>query len=492
MAGYFINIHLARFSLVMKPHDMNPSVTTNLSGRVFPAGLALVIVTTPVIGHAEEKEVTFLNGMLREKSPDFEAWDIGAEFRGRYESKDDAGVNPDTDFVPGIAESRDAIHLREKIHVGYKASPWFSTFVEGRDASGHEDIKADDAFDLHQAYLAFGNAREFPLTARIGRQELVYGDERFIGKGNWNNTGRSFDALKLRIEKPSGWVDGFVSRVVIPDDGNFNVSNDYDYFSGIYAGTKKLMPWQETQVYFLARNHGVKGPNAIAPGVPGSPGTQRDIYTLGTLWKSDPEALNGWDYYAEAALQFGSVFNAAQNDRLNQQSHAFFASAGYTWKDSFGKPRLGLGYDYGSGDGNSKDGKVETFENLFGTQHRPYGLMDLAGARNMHIPKVSFSIKPIKGLTLSADCLAFILATTDDFFYPESGGGRKTNGYGINPGFSSHVGSELDLYAAYKINAWTGCELGYGHFFTGDYIKDSVGSSAEDADWLYTQLTLTF
>ena len=479
----------------MKTQDthMNSSSRTNPGRRrIFSAGMSLVISAVPVIGHAAEKEVTLVNGILREKSPAYEAWDIGAEFRARQEIKDDAGVTPDTDFISGIAESREAIYLREKIHVGYKASPWFSAFVEGRDASGHEDLKADDVFDLHQAYLKIGNAKEFPLTATLGRQELAYGDERFIGKGNWNNTGRSFDAFKLRMENPFGWVDAFTSRVVIPDDGNFNVSNDYDYLSGIYAGTQNLMPWQETQVYFLARNYGIKGPNAIAPGAPGSPTTQRDIYTLGTLWKSDPEAFGGWDYSMEAALQFGSVYNTTQKERLDQQSHALFASGGYTWKNAWGIPRLGLGYEYGSGDGDSTDGKVETFENLFGTQHKPYGLMDLAGARNMHIPKLSFSIKPVKGLTLAADGMVFMLASTDDYFYPESGGGRKTNGYGINPGSSSHVGTEIDLYATYKINAWSSFELGYGHFFTGNYIDDSVGNRAEDADWCYTQLTLTF
>ena len=98
----------------------------------------------------------------------------------------------------------------------------------------------------------------------------------------------------------------------------------------------------------------------------------------------------------------------------------------------------------------------------------------------------------MKGLTLAADCMAFILASTDDYFYPESGGGRKTNGYGINPGFSSHVGTEIDLYATYRINAWSSIELGYGHFSTGNYIDGSVGNRAEDADWSYTQLTLTF
>jgi len=454
----------------------------------------LPCVLLPCLGSAfaapEQAEPAFLNAQLIEWSPAFKPWDIGGEFRARYEMKDDAGVVANTDFVDGIAQGREANYLREKLHLGYK-DDWFSFFIEGRDGSGHEDLRADDDFDLHQAFVVLGNAKEFPLTAKIGRQEMIYGDERFIGKGDWNNTGRSFDAIKLRFENSFGWVDAFTSRVVIPDDGNFNVSNDYDYFSGLYGGSKKLIPCQETQFYFLARNYGVKAPNAISPDHPGSPSTQRDIYTLGTFWKSDPEAWGAWDYSFEAAYQFGSVFNRAQNRRLDQSSYAVFLTGGHTWKDVWGKPRLGLGYDYGSGDSNSKDGKVETFENLFGTQHRPYGLMDLTGARNMHIPKLTFSVKPVEGLTLNADLMAFVLADTSDFFYPESGPGRAGNGYGINPGAGSYAGTELDLYANYKVNSWANFQLGYGHYFVGDYVKDSVLATT-DADWLYTQVMLTF
>jgi hypothetical protein len=35
--------------------------------------------------------------------------------------------------------------------------------------------------------------------------------------------------------------------------------------------------------------------------------------------------------------------------------------------------------------GNPKDGRTETFEDRFGTQHKPYSLMGLAVARNMRI-----------------------------------------------------------------------------------------------------------
>ena len=45
-------------------------------------------------------------------------------------------------------------------------------------------------------------------------------------------------------------------RVIIPRDDHFNIANDYDWFSGIYASSRKLVPWQETDLYFLARDVG--------------------------------------------------------------------------------------------------------------------------------------------------------------------------------------------------------------------------------------------
>lgn len=464
---------------------------SSLNLKPNPVILAL-IAAVPAISHGAEKEVPLFNEWLHASVPGTQCWDVGAEVRGRYEDKDDAGVVANTDFLAGTAVSREAIYLREKIHVGYKAT-WFSAFVEARDASGHEDIRADDVFDLHQAYLTLGNLKEFPLLATVGRQELVYGDQRFVGKGDWSNYGRSFDAVKVRMENSFGWVDAFTSRVVVPDDHNYNVSNDYDYFSGVYASSKKLMPWQETQAYFLARNTSSQAANAIAPGVPGAPGTPRDVYTIGTLWKSNPENFCGWDYSMELAYQFGSI--DSRGERLDLSAYSIFLNTGFTWKEAWSTPRIGVGYEFGSGDSDPNDDKVETAENLFGTLHKPYGLMDLASARNMHIPKLEFTMKPVKGLTFGVEYLFFILDDTNDFFYPEAGGGRSGNGYAINPSYGSFAGSEIDIYANYSVTKWANYQIGYGHFFTGSYVSDTAdnaGTFATDADWFYTQLNFTF
>ena len=288
-------------------------------------------------------------------------------------------------------------------------------------------------------------------------------------------------------------MDGFVGRQVIPNNGAFNEVNDYDWFSGIYASTKTLIPKQETQLYFLSRNIG-----AASASVTNSSGIgqeARDIYTVGARVKSLPEQWNGWDYGAEIAGQFGNYLSGGK--RLQHEALAADVMGGYTWMKTFGTPRVGGEYTFGSGDSDATDNKHETFDLLFGTSHRFYGVMDLLGLRNLHSPSASFSITPLKNFSLKADYLLFWLADTHDSLYPESGKGRDKNGYGKNSSFDSFVGSEFDLAANYAFKPHLNFQAGYGHFFTGNYIRQSVNSvpkngGSTDADWFYVQTTLSF
>jgi hypothetical protein len=440
-----------------------------------------------------------LNDWLREQSPGFEKWDIGGEARLRYEIRSNAGFVANRDFGQNLDNSNDYLLLREKVHVGYRPADWVLVYGEARDSVAVDDDRRpspeNDFLDLHQAYALFGNAKDFPLLVKVGRQEMIYGDERFVGVSDWSNTGRSFDAVKFRYENEKFWVDAFTGRVVVPYDEHFNVANDYDWFSGLYASTREGLPWQESQAFAFSRNAGSGVTDAIALGVPGSPSGPRDVYTFGARVKSLPGKLAGWDYSAEIAGQFGSVVSGGV--RRDLEAMTGDATGGYTWAEAPWSPRLGVGYTYASGDRNPNDDKAETFEPLFGTNHKFYGFMDLWGPRNIHSGRFSASCKPVKGLVLSADYHLVWLADTHDSFYPESGAGRAGNGYGRNPGFSSFVGSEINAVASYTPAPWADLQLGYGHFFTGDYIEESITSVAAnggvtDADWFYTQVKLRF
>lgn len=466
---------------------------------------ALPAASTPASPPANPaKSAGLANDWLRGQSDFWSNWDVGGQVRARGEYKENfavPGLRPEAvDFRAEGGADNGYVLFREKIHLGYTPASWFNAFVEARDSSSISDDRSpdpeSDVFDLHQAYIRLGDPKLFPVTAKIGRQELSYGDERLIGAFDWNNIGRVFDAAKLRYESSAFWVDAFVGRVIIPDDNNFNEPNDYDYFSGVYASSTKLVPWQETQLYFLARNVGQDSPEAIGANLPPfmRGATERDVYTVGARVKSTPGKLAGWDYEAEAAGQFGTYHMTPTSPELDQRAYAVHAGGGYTWLETVGTPRLGFTYSFSSGDDDPADGTHGTFDNLFPTNHKFYGFMDFFSWQNIHNIRLTSSVKPTKKLTVSLDYHLFWLADTSDYFYQANGAPRTGGGYGLHPEANNFAGTELDLVATYALTRYASIQGGFGHFFVGDYVKESLSSvgGAEDANWLYLQVLLNF
>jgi len=466
----------------------------------------------------------FLNEYLRKNDPYMNQWDFGGSLRTRLEIKDGFGIPGQVnsvDFRDNVDTSNHYLLERLRYRAGY-THKWFSVLAEGRSSFAQSDERPaylaaplpaqtvnrdglgpeSDRVDLHQAFIMVGNHKEFPLSAKIGRQELSYGEERLVGAFAWNNIGRVFDAAKLRWQNPWFGVDFFTSRVVIPEDGVFNVSNDYDLFSGFYATSMKV-PKNILDVYFFARNSSIQAISAEpSPQFPQP--SSRDIYTLGFRLKSKPGEIGKWDYSLESAYQFGNFqdrrIGGAAAPRLDHSAYMAVAQIGYTFIDAWATPRIGLEYAYGSGDSNPTDGDHETFENLFPTNHKFYGYMDISSSlQNIQNLRGIFQLKPHPRVSLAVEGHGFWLADTSDNFYNKAGaprGGVATTpgtAYGVNPGYSSFVGTEVDIIAGWAVTRHSQLEVGYGHFFRGDYIEQSLAAvGSRDADYIYVQGNLNF
>ena len=306
----------------------------------------------------------FINEALRKNNPYLNAWDFGGSLRVRYEVRDGfaiagvgAGATTSLDFRDHGADVNNS-YLLEKLRfrVGY-TDKWWGAFVEGRSSLAQDDERfastapppphngegpEQDAIDLHQAYVTVGNHKEFPLSLKVGRQELSYGEERLVGAFAWNNIGRVFDAAKVRWQNDWFGADFFVSRPVIPEDNRFNVDNDYDWFWGMYATSMKI-PKNTFDFYFLARNASVKAPFAEPhPQFPQP--SARDIYTLGVRFKSKPAEFGNWDYAFESAYQFGDFKDpraGAPATRLDHRAGMVVAQGGYTFNDAWASRGLG-------------------------------------------------------------------------------------------------------------------------------------------------------
>jgi hypothetical protein len=435
--------------------------------------------------------------------------------RVRWELRDN-----NFDFNDDINALTDDNWLLQRFRIGVMVRPtdWFRIYVQGQDSreinSDRPDFpgllgaEGDDAFDLRQAYLEFSNYKEFPLGLKIGRQVLSYGDERLIGAFDWNNIGRTFDAVKIRFEQPKWWLDAFASSVVVPERGSYNQSdffngNELDrdqVFAGVYFSTSALGP-QVIDLYALYLHENTNPryfPTALG---------DSSFATLGVRIKSKPGAFApppdtvvatdgktvvtapaaprpvGLDYDAELAFQTGEVRG------MDLTAFAAHAGVGYTFDASW-LPRIAVEYNYASGDSDPLDTDVETFQNLFPTNHKFYGYMDLFSWQNIHNPAVSLRVQPTKTLSVQLDYHAFWLATTDDAWYRANGVTAVRPVTPTSRSADSYAGSEVDLTVTWNARKWLQIQAGYSHFFAGDYLEDTGPS--DDADFAYVMATVTF
>ena len=336
--------------------------------------------------------------------------------------------------------------------------PQFSRGFAQEESTIANTINVDD-FDLHQGFVDFQHLAGDHLSFRLGRQELIYGDERLIGAFNWSNVGRSFDAGKIRAYWDRFSIDGFAAWIQRAA-GN-------QYFGGLYThwDARETMG-VEPYFLILRDNDGSLG------------GGDLTLYTVGTR-VAGTEGKH-WDYGVEGAAQFG------ESGVENIFAYAGHLHGGYTF-DTRWKPRVGLEYNIASGDDTPGAGSgVKTFNNLFPTNHDKYGYMDVIGWRNSHDPRFNFSVLPMDGMKMSLDYHLFFLVEPADGLYQASGAQVRAGAAGA----SRLAGHEIDLLWNYKWNKYATFMAGYSLFNTGSFFSDT--GVDKNAHFIYAQTTVYF
>lgn len=399
---------------------------------------------------------------------------VSIESRYRLEAK------KDFDFSQR-ADDTDTFHLlRIRLNVDANISDDLRGFLQLQDSRIFDSLSANrfsttfrDELDVRQAYLDIKNIYK-GLTIRAGRQELSYGDQRLVGGFDWSNVAQSFDALKaIYAVNDKLTIDGFLSEKVNIDRSNpNNLYDDNESFHGAYAVYKGIDK-HTLDAYYLIRNN----TENVTFGPSGS--DKLNESTIGFRLRG--EKLNGFDYTIEPMYQFGK-FGSKDID-----ARALIALAGYTFSSLAWSPRVGLEYDFASGDKSSTDGQKNTFDNLWPTNHLYYGYMDLVSLQNINAYHLTADIKPSKKLTLQSDYWVFYLDQNADAAYNAARGQLRA----VKPGAGSGLlGSEIDLLIKYGLNKNINLLGGVSHFFAGKFLAQSGAN--DDADYFYLQSALKF
>jgi len=362
-----------------------------------------------------------------------------------------------------------------------------SSTVTDSGGDTHTDTSACNTVDLHESFLQINKFFGTPISLKVGRQELVYGDQRLIGHTGWSNNGRSFDALKLMYSNDTVNVDAFTSKIDENNSSAGKADNDKDFY-GIYA-TIKSIPNNTLDVYALLYRDGG------AASVSGEIATDLRTYGVRLAGKAA-----GIDYTAEVPFQTGEA-DCGMASLCDIDALAYAIKVGYAIPNNSLGLRVGAEYDYASGDDDATDNDIETFTQLYPTNHDKYGFMDQQGWRNMKAWNLNVSAKPTAKLGVRLDYCSFAVAEEADDWYSAAGVGGNATGTSVRNGCTTcddQMGTEIDLTVNYKYSDVVGIQAGVSRFMAGSGLEDrlqanvSATADTEDMDWAFVQLTANF
>lgn len=318
--------------------------------------------------------------------------------------------------------------------------------------------------DLHQGYVQVRNFLGKPISIKVGRQEMLYANQRLIGPVGFSNVGRSFDGVKLTFGKQKTF-DVFATII---KEGNTAVTGpatpastagqentDYNFW-GLYYKYRHN-PKYELDGYFLFESD----ENEVVPGEDNLKRATLGFYSKGQLSER-------FDFESEAAVQFGN--------RRGQDVSALMltGSVGYTFP-SVRKYVVRVGYDFLSGmDAADEDYKV--FDTLFATNHKFYGFMDYF----INIP-VNTAGQGLQDFMVKGRIPLSDVWQLDAHFH----------NFRAAKGEEKNFGTELDLVLNYAYNSAVSFQFALAFFDPGDLMEARFQNS-DFGVWSYTTLLVGF
>jgi hypothetical protein len=376
---------------------------------------------------------------------------VRGEFRERVEGFSNSG------FVDG----RDDLYYLSRFRFNATAtSAMIAATVQVQDARvakktvGTTGTPFTATFDLRQAFVDIGNAKT-PLVARLGRQEIAFGDQRLVGHVNWVNSGRTFDGARVTLKAKPAQIDLFAASVVRILDGEFDKSGNGNRFAGAYVSTGRVLPQATAEPYVFWR----RDINQRAE--TGPLDALKQVTTGARLVGKLPARL---DYNVEMAVQRGS---------LGPDSVRAWAGHWQIRETLRGTmaPHVTAEYNYASGDADPVDGIRGTFDQLYPTGHDKYGLADQVGWRNIRHIRIGFDMAPIKATPITVNYHSYWLAQERDALYAASGAPLARVPAGAA---STRVGQELDVQVTRALTPQLVLTAGYSHLFAGPFLKQAT------------------
>ena len=377
---------------------------------------------------------------------------FGGELRYQYfYSKNEAwGDGPD--------DADGYVLSRMLLHADFHPAKYVRAFLQLQSSNADGRLRPSpvdqNPLEVHQAFIDFNviDHDKAQLTFRFGRQELSYGSQRLVAVRDGPNNRQSFDGAKAIFASRNYQSDFFFSHYVNAALGIFDDDSNGDrQLWGTYVVWNKIPLIRNLDFYYL----GYKKTNAFFDA-----GTGKETrHSVGTrIWGKS----GGFRYDCESVYQFGNYSHS--------EISAWTASAniGYRFTSIVLHPEIGLKAEVISGDKNTADKKLETFNPLF-PRGAYFRLASLIGPSNLIDVHPSLNFELAKNLEWGIDYDMF-------WRYSKTDGIYAPNGKAIYPGNASlkkEIGRQLESEIIYQPNQYLYFRFEATWFDAGDFLKEA-------------------
>lgn len=357
---------------------------------------------------------------------------IEGEYRARIERR------LDKDFNDATRDNRADLVQRVRVAAKLTCKGAWSGYAQlqyAHNLSWTPTVNgSDESLDLLQLYAKRSEKGE---TLTIGRQKINFGSERLIGSLEWVNRSRSFDGIRFQ-------------------------NTHFDAFAAL-IGVQNLQP-QKVRLFGLSAPSSAGTTSLIFKhdevGV-----ADTDIFTLSHAVK---RSFSGVDFDFEGAGQFGRAGGKdVQAWALHLQATKVLSKTS----------RLSAEWNGASG-GRASGDKVRTFDNLYPTNHKFYGLMDMHAWKNLSQLSLAYSTKPRTNLELKFRVANSWLQDSRDAWYGASGVPNKHGAAAfVDPTGASgrDLGIEWDFETIWTRSAKETVSAGVGLYQPGRFVKLQTG-----------------
>jgi hypothetical protein len=344
---------------------------------------------------------------------------------------------------------------------------------------------------LHEAwgeiFLTDTTVKNKTVSIKLGRQELVYDDSRLIGNLDWLQQARRHDAALFKFEN-NHWMLHLAAA--FNQNKENNSGTIYNAQSPGYAANTNNGPMYKSMQFFYAGRKLKKGSLSFLFFTDQFSRFHNDTVNQVAIKTFENKSWNritsGFYFnntFSKLAFTASAYYQTGYLDSYRKVS-AFLLS-GFLNYSLCSATQTGAGVDYTSGGGNSTLNK--SFDPLYGTPHKFWGLMDYFyaaspfGRTGLVDYYLKTKWKASERLTLNADLHHFTSASQVAL---------AADPYNNKRNF----GEEVDIVASWQLTMQISFEGGYAQFFakpllTSPAVKN-ISNPNLNSNWAYVMINI--